>query len=197
MNTVRIAFIGDSFVNGTGDPQGLGWAGRLCAAAGAAGHDVTYYNLGVRRETSRDIAGRWQAEVARRLLPEIDGRLVFAWGANDVALESGRPRVPPEESLAHTRAILCAAPPRPALMIGPPPGLEADYNARLHALAAGQQQVAQELGVPYLSVWEALAGNPVWSREIEQNDGAHPRAGGYDALARLVQDWSAWRAWWA
>jgi acyl-CoA thioesterase-1 len=55
---IRICFIGDSYVHGTGDDDCLGWAGRLCAAARRAGHNVTYYNLGVRRETSADIACR-------------------------------------------------------------------------------------------------------------------------------------------
>lgn len=30
---IRIGFIGDSLVNGTGDAMALGWAGRLCATA--------------------------------------------------------------------------------------------------------------------------------------------------------------------
>ena len=30
---IRICFIGDSLVNGTGDEAALGWAGRLCACA--------------------------------------------------------------------------------------------------------------------------------------------------------------------
>lgn len=50
---IRICFIGDSFVNGTGDETALGWTGRLCAAAHARGFPVTYYNLGIRRKRSR------------------------------------------------------------------------------------------------------------------------------------------------
>ena len=64
---MRICFVGDSFVNGTGDPDCLGWAGRVCAAAQHDGHDITYYNLGVRRETTADIRDRWEREVSCRL----------------------------------------------------------------------------------------------------------------------------------
>jgi lysophospholipase L1-like esterase len=32
-NDIRICFVGDSFVNGTGDETALGWAGRLCAVS--------------------------------------------------------------------------------------------------------------------------------------------------------------------
>ena len=42
---IRICFIGDSFVNGTGDETALGWAGGLCVAASASGKSTTYYNL--------------------------------------------------------------------------------------------------------------------------------------------------------
>lgn len=55
---VRIRFIGYSFVNGTGDETTLGWAGRFCAAAAVRGVSVTYYHLGVRRDTSADILRR-------------------------------------------------------------------------------------------------------------------------------------------
>jgi hypothetical protein len=45
---IRICFLGESFVNGTGDQEYLGWTGRICVNAHKKGHDITYYNLGVR-----------------------------------------------------------------------------------------------------------------------------------------------------
>ena len=73
---VRICFVGDSFVNGTGDPECLGWTGRICVNANKKGYDITYYNLGIRRDTSTDIAKRWLQEVSLRLPKEYDGRVV-------------------------------------------------------------------------------------------------------------------------
>ena len=61
---IRICFVGDSLVNGAGDPECLGWTGRICAGARGDGYDVTYYNLGVRGQTSADIASRWHEETA-------------------------------------------------------------------------------------------------------------------------------------
>jgi acyl-CoA thioesterase-1 len=55
---MRICFFGDSFVNGTGDDDALGWVGRAVASARHAGRDVTAYNLGVRGDTSADVAAR-------------------------------------------------------------------------------------------------------------------------------------------
>jgi acyl-CoA thioesterase I len=51
------------------------------------------------------------------------------------------------------------------------------------------------LGVPYLEVYAALRASRTWTAEAAAGDGAHPGAGGYAALARLVDCWPAWRAW--
>jgi lysophospholipase L1-like esterase len=59
---MRICFFGDSIVNGTGDPDCLGWVGRVCGAARKSGVDLTSYNLGIRRDTSADILRRWRRE---------------------------------------------------------------------------------------------------------------------------------------
>ena len=64
---MHVCFVGDSLVNGMGDPECLGWAGRLIVAARRQGHDVTHDNLGIRRDTSADVRARWADEVGRRL----------------------------------------------------------------------------------------------------------------------------------
>ena len=87
-NDLRICFIGDSYVNGTSDPDYLGWAGRVAIAAQRNGYNLTYYNLGVRRETSADIAKRWQQEVQARFLSSCPPFVVFALGANDTTPRS-------------------------------------------------------------------------------------------------------------
>ena len=63
----RVFFVGDSYVAGVGDPERRGWVGRAGGAdATATACPITAYNLGVRRDTSDDIARRWAAEVAAR-----------------------------------------------------------------------------------------------------------------------------------
>ena len=119
---IRICFIGDSFVNGTGDPLCFGWTGRVCATAIQLGYLLTYYNLGIRRETSAEIAARWRDECARRLPPTIDGRVVLSFGGNDTTLEQGRQRLSLDATLHHLRAIVHEARRHyPTLLVGPPP----------------------------------------------------------------------------
>jgi lysophospholipase L1-like esterase len=193
---MRICFVGESFVNGTGDPQCLGWAGRICATACHQGHDVTYYNLGVRRETSTELKERWQKEVCYRLPPEYNGRIVFCFGVNDTTIENGKTRVAFETSLENTRHILKIAKQMfPVLMVGTPPVGEIEQNSRIAQLSAAFALVCDELDVPYLDIFTALQASNIWIKEAIANDGAHPRAEGYAQLAQLVQDWQPWLSW--
>ena len=196
---MRICFIGDSFVAGAGDDDCLGWPGRLCAAARQAGHDLTLYNLGIRRDTSADIAARWEAEARARLPPEHDGRLVFLFGVNDCVEDTpGHPRVPPDATLDNACRILARARSwRPTLMIGPPRTGDAALDRRVGTLSARLAPLCAEIGVPFLPIWDALAGTVAWRREARSGDGIHPNREGYAELAALVGAWPAWRGWMA
>lgn len=191
---MRICFVGDSLVAGTGDPECLGWVGRVCAMARRDGYDVSAYNLGVRRETSADIARRWLAEVTPRLPSEFPALVVFSFGNNDTTVEGGEPRVPLEVSAANLQAILTTATARwPVLVIGPMlfPGQE---DALRRQLAAEYQRICAERAVPYLDLLATASTAPVWLSEAQQGDGVHPGAGGYQLLADLVRAWPAWQA---
>ncbi len=199
---MRLCFVGDSFVNGTGDPAYLGWTGRLCVAAAQRGFEVTAYNLGIRRDTSDDIARRWHDEVSRRLPlahPEYDARLVFSLGVNDTTRtgDAGEAtRVPVAHSLGNLRHIVLAARPHyPLLFVGPPPVADQDHNMRIGRLSQQFASVCQELSVPYLDVCVPLLASEIWMREVATGDGSHPGAAGYAELARLVEAWPAWTAW--
>jgi acyl-CoA thioesterase I len=190
---IRICFIGDSYVHGTGDDDCLGWAGRLCAAARRAGHNITYYNLGVRRETSADIARRWQAECAARLLPGTQNHVVFSFGANDVSLVDGRRLVAEEETLANLQNMLVAAKPMyRTLVVGPPAAADAEHDARLARLSVRMQDMAAGLGIPYVATLPVLVEDRVWREEVRGNDGSHPRAGGYARMAGIVAASDLW-----
>jgi lysophospholipase L1-like esterase len=195
---MRICFFGDSFVNGTGDDDGLGWVGRIVARARQAGRDVTAYNLGIRRNTSADVAARWKGEAELRLALEHEARLVFSFGTNDGASDAdGGPRVERAASLAKAEAILGAAHGwLPTLMIGPAPiADDREANARIRALSADYAKLCQRIGVPYLEIFELLLASTTWIEEALAGDGAHPNRGGYAIVAAAVSEWSAWRAW--
>jgi lysophospholipase L1-like esterase len=191
---LRIAFIGDSFVAGTGDPSHLGWVGRVSAAATARRHDVTAYNLGIRRDTSADVRARWRRQAEARLPTEHARLLAFSFGVNDVVIENGQRRVETGDTIANARAILDEAKRfAPTLFVGPPPTADRELNARIAELDRALAALCAELDVPFLPVFGTLTDLPAWRDEVAGGDGAHPAGGGYAALAALVDAWPAWR----
>ncbi|THB66002.1 MAG: hypothetical protein D6E12_11455 [Desulfovibrio sp.] len=190
-----VCFFGDSLTNGVNDPEGLGWVGRLCNEARRKGRDITAYNLGVRRQSSRDILARWQDEASRRKLGAQPMRLVFAFGAVDACLD---PEVNLEldESLANARAILSeAAKDHELLMIGPPAVAAPEFAQRAAALSTALGELCEELDVPFLSILPELQESEIYMADLASGDGVHPGSGGYANIFRLVEGWDAWRAW--
>lgn len=193
MEDIRIYFIGDSYVNGTYDPDFLGWPGRVCAASQSPEVGITAYNLGIRADTSEDVRRRWKNEVvARRLIPH-DGRIVFAFGANDCFLVDGKKRIERPATEENAEAILSEASEMlPVLMIGPPPGLGQEQDDLRQDMDGLMKKICGRTGVPYLSVIDDLRAEGVWQQEAAKGDQIHPSAGGYSALADLVLQWPEW-----
>ena len=191
---MRLIAIGDSIVAGVGDPDHQGWVGR--AIAGRRG--ITLYNLGVRRETSADIAARWEAEARPRMVDHEPMRLVFSFGLNDCNPAddgSAAVRVPAVETLKNAQAILTTAQKlAPTLLVGPPPTAEPGVTVRAEALNDLLQALAGRLKVPFIDVFRPLAAGGLWQAEAAQWDGAHPGAGGYQQMADLIVAHPAWRS---
>ncbi|MBG1241448.1 GDSL-type esterase/lipase family protein [Nostoc sp. NZL] len=199
LQEVRICFVGDSFVNGTGDSECLGWTGRVCANANKKGYDITYYNLGIRRDTSTDIAKRWLQEVSLRLPKEYDGRVVFSFGLNDTTVENGKTRVDLVDSIKNAYEILSEAQKLyPVLMIGIASYAEPEDSQRRNRntdLCKQFALICNELNIPYLDVFSILEKSNIWINEARANDGVHPQAGGYTEFAQIVENWDAWLNW--
>jgi lysophospholipase L1-like esterase len=192
---MRICFIGDSFVNGTGDPECLGWTGRICVAAKKSGCHLTYYNLGVRRDTTQDILHRWEAESKCRLPAEDVGKIVFSFGTNDTTVEDGKTRIELQDSIYNTHQILSLAQQiYPVIMVSPLPISDVEQNLITQELSTQMASVCSNLNVPYFDAFTPLQKSTVWMDEVAAGDGAHPGAAGYSELAQLIQNWSPWNA---
>ena len=190
-------FFGDSFTAGAGDPTGLGgWVGRAVAAAFRAGLAPTAYNLGVRGQTSVEIAARWVAEARPRMAQDAGCGVVFCVGCNDVRELDGKVQVDAERSVATLDGLLLdAARLRlPAFVVGPAPLGDRGEDERARALSAAFAPVAARRGAPYVAVLDALLAGRAWTAEAAAGDGTHPGAGGYEELAQLVlaAGWLEW-----
>jgi acyl-CoA thioesterase-1 len=190
---MRICFVGDSMVNGTGDHEHLGWVGRVLQDERKRRAELTGYNLGVRRDRSDQIRAHWKSEVERRLPSEYEGRVVFSFGVNDAAQERDAAL-----TLADAEAMLGEAKARwPVFMIGAVPMPDEAIRHRSRALDQAYGPLCARLGVPFLSVFDDLMATPLWLDEARAGDGAHPGAGGYTRMSQLILASPVWRKWMA
>ncbi|MGH3982736.1 MAG: GDSL-type esterase/lipase family protein [Pseudonocardiaceae bacterium] len=194
MKDVRICVLGDSYVVGVGDLTGRGWVGHVASAARARGHNLTVYNLGVRRDTSVDVSRRWFGEVRLRLTDGDVFGVVPAFGVNDVDVRSGRRLVPRSRTLAVLGKMLDDA--RGArwatFVVGPPPVADLETTQRIGDLATGIGQVCAARKVPFVNVAAALSCDEVWNQEVAAGDAYHPSARGYERLAALIREPLLW-----
>ncbi len=199
----RVCIIGDSITHGTGDETLLGWAGIVFQEHPT----ITLYNLGVRADTSKLVARRWQAEAQARLPKVQQCGLIFSFGTNDAAaeLQTGI-RVELHESIAYAKNILTNAKNwLPSLMIGPIPIIDAMQpfhsgvsvfefnNTRIATYNAAYRELAEQLEIPYLDVFNSLKTNRTWIASQTSNDGVHPKHDGYQVLADLIKAWTAFQ----
>jgi len=193
----RILFFGDSFVAGAGDPTGLGWVGRVAAAAHDAGRPITAYNLGIRGDSSADVAARFEPEMAARTRNAAASYgVVLSFGANDMLVADNRLRVPPGRSVGTLNRLidLTQAAGHGVLVVGPPPVGEPEEDERIRELSSQFAHVVTHRNLRYAETARVLSAHDVWRSEAAANDGSHPGAGGYAALAEIVRaaGWTDW-----
>lgn len=201
-----IYFVGDSITLGWRDEEAAGWPARLMRRLHRRGHAITGYNLGIRGDTSREIADRWQAEVQRRQRGP-NALIVFAFGVNDAKIEpDGRRSMPAEETDANLRRILRSAREHAVLLIGPGPVDETTMHRHLNAdgqsampspasiseIAQAMSEAAAAVAVPYLDLLGTLSASETWRRSLAETDGLHPSRIGHDLIADEIERWPAW-----
>ena len=191
---MRLIFIGDSIVAGSGDDECRGWVGRVGSATRRSGVDHTPYNLGIGGDTAGDVLARWEQEVMRRLNPEIENRLVVQVGVNDA--RDGVERDP--EASTRDLAVLIdgtrAAGLEP-LVVGPIPTAQPDESERIGSLSARFADVCADREAAFIEVHAGLRDSGSFLASLE-SDGYHPDADGYAAIANVVlhNGWWEWLA---
>lgn len=191
MSGPRVCVVGDELVAGVGDPKGLGWLGRVVARTTAPAPPVVL-PLAVPGETTTELAGRWEAEVLRRLDPDParPAHLVVGLGRADLraGLSTARSRL----NLAN---VLDVAERRQVstFVVGPPPGRDAEPEAQAE-LSDAFGDVARRRGVAYVETFAPLVHHEQWVADLAAGDGRVPGQAGYGLMAWLVlhAGWAAW-----
>lgn len=149
---------------------------------------VTAYNLGVRGETSVQIAARWLGEASSRLLAGTKTGVVLSFGVNDTTVEAGHRRVVAERSQGSLATVLdeAATIGLPALVVGPAPIDNPEQNRSIETLSASFAEICAARRTRFVGVFDSLLASRVWMAEVGADDGAHPSSEGYNVLAQLV-----------
>lgn len=191
---MRLIFIGDSIVAGSGDDECRGWVGRVSSASRRAGVDLTPYNLGIGGHTAADVLARWEREVTLRLNPEIENRLVIQVGVNDARDGVERPQGESardlESFIEGARGIGLEP-----LVVGPIPTAQEEESERIGALSSRFASLCVERKAAFIEVHAALRDNGTFLASLA-SDGYHPDADGYAEIAQVVlhNGWWQWLA---
>ncbi len=180
-------FFGDSITLGVGDQHYSGWPARL--AQQLAEQDLltqtdTIYNLGARKNTSKDIAFRWRSEFLSRSLAECSCYMFFCFGTVDMASPKGTINVPIDESIAHTESILHESQKLgQVFLISPLPVYDAGHSLRIERLIGAYARICERMSIPFLDVYHAI-DIPAYINDLA--DGLHPGAKGNELIADVL-----------
>lgn len=189
-------FFGDSVTLGVNDAPAGGWVARLAGKAAAAGLNVppdTFYNMGVRRNSSRMILERWESEFRARTMEGVPSFLLFCFGTVDMAAPKGSPNISIGESAANAREILMKAKTFGATaLISAPPVTDKEHCLRLESLCTAYSSICAAVDVPFVDIF-----HPLLEKGYVQDlsDGVHPGPEGNDMIASALLDAPTLETW--
>lgn len=180
-------FFGDSVTLGVNDAPAGGWVSRLAGKAAQAGLSVppdTFYNMGVRRNSSRMILDRFEAEFKARTMEGVPSYLLFCFGTVDMAAPKGFPNIPVGESAANARDILLKAKTFGATaLVSAPPVADKEHCQRLDALCTAYAAICSAIDVPFVDIFHPLLKIGYVN---DLADGVHPGPAGNDMIASAL-----------
>ena len=191
-------FFGDSITLGVNDPQGGGWVGRFAMRStempGMPIPPTTFYNLGVRKQSSKAVSSRWEAEYMQRRIENASPHLIFCFGTVDMAAPSGIPVMSVEDSTVTARDILQRAKDEaPVLLMSPPPVLQTAHRERIGVLSAAYAELRNAISIPHLNLFELLRSSDAFMNDL--SDGVHPGALGNSLIADLLLNFPPMQEW--
>lgn len=182
-------FFGDSLTLGVNDKSMLGWTGRFASTLALPVPPTTFYNLGVRKQTSKAIASRWKDEVQLRALPEADVRIMFCFGVVDMAAPKGAPIIPLGQSVMNLEQLLedvtTTYLSESVRIVSPFPVVLAEHCGRIEELNSAYAAVCRKYGVEYVDIFSHLVRSDAYMNDL--SDGIHPGGRGCALIADYLQ----------
>ncbi|WP_309082065.1 GDSL-type esterase/lipase family protein [Zhihengliuella sp.] len=187
---IRLVAVGDELLAGHGDPRALGWYGRVLARTQNDDVRIESFQLAAPREGTEALAQRWLAEAGPRFSEAAENRVVIALSDADLDedLSTARSRL----NLANILDAASQASIK-ALVVGPPPSLDAERNARLAELSAAYADVTSRRHHAFVDTFSPLQNHQQWRSDLAANSGVPGQAGhGLVAWLVLHRGWYQW-----
>ncbi len=169
-----VSALGDSLTAGLGVDPSLNYTARLQARIDASGFRFRVVNDGVSGDTSAQ--GLNRLEAVRQLHPAV---VIVELGAND-----GLRGIPPSETRKNLSEIIRVLTGDGAKVVlagmEMPPNYGPDYTRQFHAIFPELAREYRTALIPFFL--QGVGGRP----ELNQDDGIHPTAQGYDIVADNV-----------
>lgn len=185
----RIIALGDELLAGAGDARCLGWLGRAVASEQDGRSTIDIYTAALPRETSADLADRWERDVTARLdaRGQAEGLI-----QHRVVLGLGRADIEKGISLARSRLNLAKVLDGlerqriPAFVVGPPPSRDRGLTRSIRDLSGAFEDVCSRRRIPYVDTAAALDGHDQWASDVARSEDDLPSQTGYGLMAWLV-----------
>ena len=205
----KLVVLGDSGVQGWGDPREGGWCERLRRHWMDQPNGPVVYNLGVRGDGLERLAARLVDEVGRRgeLRRQIPQGILIGIGHNDAARvgrADGRQQLDPEGFLFCLKQLLATAKAlAPIHVVGLAPVDEAAMPyaevlwyqlADIRRYEALLEEACLDADVPFLPLLDGLLANPNW-RQCICGDGLHLNTEGHRQVYERISHWPALLQW--
>lgn len=189
MKDLRLCVIGDELVAGSGDPRALGWLGRVLARTDMP-NNAHVFPLARPRETTAQLAARWEAEAYPRYVEDADNRLIVGVGSADVeaGLSTARTR------LALANIVDVASQKNVSVLVVGPPPLRSSDSRQLRAVSDAAREVCDRRSVRFIDTYSPLATHDSWHDDLVMSSVGLPSQAGYGLLAWIVLH-SGWYEW--
>lgn len=192
MTDINICVLGDDLVMNGVDGQDVGWIGRLAESANLAQGPITFYYLGVRGQTSEQVAERLE-ELTVRLPKGADNRLILGFGLADTLMVDQKPQLSSQASAEALKKIVLATRSHYKMfMVGLAPVYDPQRNSRLKRLNGVYRDMCSKARIPFVDVFATLADDVQYKRELVQGDKVNPGSKGHQKIFDLVANDRAW-----
>lgn len=145
---------------------------------------TTLYNLGVRKNTTKNILERFEKEFQDRNFPNSKAHFILMCGVVDMVMPEDKTLLSLEESKKYFKQLLTSAKEKGNIfVISPSPVVNENHKERIANLILEQEKICQEMNIPYINIFQELD-----TKEFLEDlkDGIHPNEIGNVFIAEKV-----------